>query len=520
MDRIAMTSEPSPDDEPLRPPAGPPRRVFFVRMDQPDEGQGPHWKGLPATLSGSTGHSGPASPGDPRPAEPPATTPTTSYVPAAPTPTPPAAPQPIAATATETTTKTGSKPATETAAKTATSGPSTAPMSATTATPANEDSIQAQAREIFAHLKSRLRLLQRRQREIERQTADMEARRAELARGTEFARGVVAEAGEGIGAESDPGSRPYGRPSATAPTDAHSHSSPPSLSNRDPDGRSLPASERRSDRRSDAGQAKSTSWRVDGDPASLAASDQTTRGRSRSERLSQPRPRPAPGPSVPDFAPIGEPESPPAAAAAAFPWPALSSLPGSTPGREEELRRRESELTELSQRLRDRELSLDRERDALNQLKSEVADRHQETLEMRLACEQLWSQLASRMEAPLLVESLAKLRRRLADQYHNAAVEMAQRRDEAREWVARLDERQRDLRRQRDEIQSWIYRRHEELEIERLKLLRREQELDARERAQQSQQAEMQRQLGEYQRQIRQLTAQLRCKSELDRLAP
>lgn len=226
--------------------------------------------------------------------------------------------------------------------------------------------------------------------------------------------------------------------------------------------------------------------------------------RSRASRLTQPRPRRPHASSGPDFVPVAEPES-----------------AGSTDSREREaeMRRREEELATIGQRLRDREASLDREREALQQLKSEVADRHQETLEMRLACEQLWSQLASRMEAPLLVESLAKLRRRLADQYHNAAVEMAQRRDEAREWVARLDERQRDLRRQRDEIQTWIFRRHEELEVERLKLLRREQELDARERAQQSQQAEMQRQLAEYQRQIRQLTAQLRCKSELDRLA-
>jgi DNA repair exonuclease SbcCD ATPase subunit len=254
--------------------------------------------------------------------------------------------------------------------------------------------------------------------------------------------------------------------------------------------------------------------------------DRHSSGRSRAERLAEPRARRPQAPEVPVFEPWGGPSVGPWGGPSVEPRVGPSVGPdvhpagslSSTSEREEELRRREGELATLSQRLRDRELSLDRERESLNQLKSEVADRHQETLEMRLACEQLWSQLASRMEAPLLVESLAKLRRRLADQYHNAAVEMAQRRDEAREWVARLDERQRELRRQRDEIQTWIYRRHEELEIERLKLLRREQELDARERAQQQQQAEMQRQLGEYQRQIRQLTAQLRCKSELDRL--
>jgi chromosome segregation ATPase len=246
-----------------------------------------------------------------------------------------------------------------------------------------------------------------------------------------------------------------------------------------------------------------------------SSADRHGSGRSRAERLSEPRTRRPQAPEVPVFEPRVGPSVEPRIGPDVHPAGSLSS----TSEREEELRRREGELATLSQRLRDRELSLDRERESLNQLKSEVTDRHQETLEMRLACEQLWSQLASRMEAPLLVESLAKLRRRLADQYHNAAVEMAQRRDEAREWVARLDERQRELRRQRDEIQTWIYRRHEELEIERLKLLRREQELDARERAQQQQQAEMQRQLGEYQRQIRQLTAQLRCKSELDRLA-
>lgn len=358
------------------------------------------------------------------------------------------------------------------------------------APPALDDSIQAQARQIFAHLKARLRDLQRRQREIERQTAAMETRRAELARAAEATADPIADT------KSDKAGR----------------------------GGERVASERTQHERAGCvGTSHETLRRAAGDawresPANAidvasftgaasgfsAVAENGIPERSRASRLAQPRPRRPHASSGPDFVPVAEPES-----------------AGSKDSREREaeLRRREEELATIGQRLRDREASLDREREALQQLKSEVADRHQETLEMRLACEQLWSQLASRMEAPLLVESLAKLRRRLADQYHNAAVEMAQRRDEAREWVARLDERQRDLRRQRDEIQTWIFRRHEELEVERLKLLRREQELDARERAQQSQQAEMQRQLAEYQRQIRQLTAQLRCKSELDRLA-
>lgn len=180
---------------------------------------------------------------------------------------------------------------------------------------------------------------------------------------------------------------------------------------------------------------------------------------------------------------------------------------------------REAELLALADRLRIREEQLDRERTALDQLRAEVAARHQEALEMRLACEQLWAQLASRLEVPRLIESIAQLRRRLAEQYQGAAWELAQQREEARQLVARLDDRQQQLRRQRAEVQAWVMRRHEELEWQHVQLLKRQQELDARERAQQQLHAEIQQQVAEYQRKIRQLTAQLRCKQELSRLA-
>lgn len=185
---------------------------------------------------------------------------------------------------------------------------------------------------------------------------------------------------------------------------------------------------------------------------------------------------------------------------------------------EARLKQREAELLELAERLRRREEDLDRERTALDQMRSEVAARNQEALEMRLACEQLWSQLASRMEAPRLIESIAQLRRKLADQFHGAAMELAQQRDEVRQLITRLDDRHKQLRRQREEVQAWVMRRHEELEIQQIQLLKKQQELDAREREQQRRHYEVQLQIAEYQRTIRQLTAQLRCKHELSQL--
>ncbi len=576
-----MTNASPPDDAPPRPPAGSPRRVFFVRMDQPRQSQGPHWKGMPAILPAGAPDTGSTSQTPPSPGETTSSGTAASAFPTTPANPPvPGNPLPIAASgqaaidgtagvseaiaATGMATATGMAPGSTTAnsSKTDSSNLNSANAGTSGAGTSGDDSIQAQARQILAHLKARLRDLQRRQREIERQTADMAARRAELASAElASAEHASAQLASAESSPNEPRSAPQ-RPSQPRPAPQQavqpratqlpatqlpatqlpwappsprlSRHAPPietsvdqTLSKQSPFPAAVfnPSASRQASVELAAGKRgepvddgtqldsrlptrphfprddRPNTRRVlpSGDglgPGAVESSDQGrwNPGRSRAERLAQPRPRQGDSPSGPDIIPVAESE------------------------READLRRREGELTALSERLRERELSLDRQRDALNHLKSEVADRHQETLEMRLACEQLWSQLASRMEAPLLVESLAKLRRRLADQYHNAAVELAQRRDEAREWVARLDERQRDLRRQRDEIQSWIYRRHEELEIERLKLLRREQELDARERAQQVQQAEKQRKLGEYQRQIRQLTAQLRCKSELDRL--
>ena len=201
-------------------------------------------------------------------------------------------------------------------------------------------------------------------------------------------------------------------------------------------------------------------------------------------------------------------ETPPAAAVPAVDFAAV----------EQRLQEREVELNEFAVRLRRREEELDRERSALEQMRAEVTVRNQEALEMRLACEQLWAQLASRMEVPRLIESIAQLRRKISDQYQGAAAELAQQRDEARQLIHRLDDRHKQLRKQREEIQAWVMRRHEELEIQHMELLKRQQELDARERAQQQLQAQVQGQILDYQRKIRQLTAQLRCKQELSRL--
>ena len=363
------------------------RRVYFVRLDKPQAGQGPHWIGTPVSGVSPSEGMGSGSVFEP---ESPVGRAASGQETEEPRPyTRIDQPLPLAATA--------------------------RPAPHTPRAPFSDEPLQNQARQLVVHLRARHRDLRRRQRELQRQTANQVA--------------------------------------------------------------SVAAHE----------------WDESSHDTARASEIETT---------------------VPVAAELVTPQTTPVSVpAAANQAPNLDLL-----ALERRLATREEELDAFAARLRRREEELDLERSALDQMRTEVNARNQEAMEMRLACEQLWSQLASRMEVPRLVESIAQLRRKIADQYQGAAAELAQQRDEARQLIYRLDDRQKQLRKQREEIQAWVMRRHEELEVQYIELLKRQQELDARERAQQQLQAQVQDQILEYQRKIRQLTAQLRCKQELSRL--
>lgn len=185
---------------------------------------------------------------------------------------------------------------------------------------------------------------------------------------------------------------------------------------------------------------------------------------------------------------------------------------------DEQFARDQAELARRIAAIQQREDALDQQQEFLDQLKAEATAQHQEALETRLASEQLWAKMAERADMPEVLERIAELKRRLADQHRNTLNVISRQQEALRRSAEQLDRRQAELRKQRDELQAWVLRRHEELEQQRLQLLAREQELDAQERARQEIHSRVEEEILGYQRQIRQLSAQLRCKQELGRL--
>lgn len=185
---------------------------------------------------------------------------------------------------------------------------------------------------------------------------------------------------------------------------------------------------------------------------------------------------------------------------------------------DDQFSRDRAETTRRVALIQEREEQLDRHQEFVDQLKAEATATHQEALETRLATEQLWAKMADRADLPTILERIADLKRRLADQHRNTLHVIARQQEALQRAAEQLDRRQAELRRQRDELQAWVLRRHEELEQQRLQLIAREQELEAQERARQEIHSRVEEEILGYQRQIRQLTAQLRCKQELGRL--
>ena len=107
---------------------------------------------------------------------------------------------------------------------------------------------------------------------------------------------------------------------------------------------------------------------------------------------------------------------------------------GRREAQEQALRQRESahaaEAHEDRQRLAARAEWIERERAGLDQVRSEVTALHRQALEMRLAAEQLWAQISGRMSPVEVTQSIAQIRRKLAESYRLEEEELAARRRE------------------------------------------------------------------------------------------
>ena len=158
----------------------------------------------------------------------------------------------------------------------------------------------------------------------------------------------------------------------------------------------------------------------------------------------------------------------------------LDSLPASSFAKR---RRRQmmSELMKKKEILDERSDELDRRRVGIDGLQRDVTQLHKDTLEMRLVTEELWVRISGRMPPAAMTRSLAELRAKLSDHYRLAAAHLSQQKHELEGLSAKLNDKYRSLEEQRRNLQEWFHRKHQDIEEQAARLVRREQELDQQE---------------------------------------
>jgi hypothetical protein len=178
------------------------------------------------------------------------------------------------------------------------------------------------------------------------------------------------------------------------------------------------------------------------------------------------------------------------------------------------LRERESaqraQVDEQRERLAARSEWIERERAGLEQVRSDITALHRQALEMRLAAEQLWAQINGRMTPVEITQSIAQIRKKLAEHYRLEESELATRRRELIELGEKIAEQHRELTQMQTGLKAWLATRQDEIESQAQALQYREDELAREQDAIRQTRHEWQGQRLGYEQEIRELAAQLR----------
>ena len=171
----------------------------------------------------------------------------------------------------------------------------------------------------------------------------------------------------------------------------------------------------------------------------------------------------------------------------------------------------ENELADRRLRLDARQDWIERQKDGLEQVRSEILALHRQSLEMRLLAEQLWSQISGRLPPAEVTRTIAQMRLKLAEQYKLEEQNLAARRDELLQIGERVSAQHAELTQLRSGLREWASARSAEIEAQAASLVQRELALDEQQEHFRSAEAEWSTARRRYEQQIRELSGQLRA---------
>jgi len=170
----------------------------------------------------------------------------------------------------------------------------------------------------------------------------------------------------------------------------------------------------------------------------------------------------------------------------------------------------EAELADRRARLDARQDWVERQKAGLEQVRDEALRLHRQSLEMRLLAEQLWSQCMAALNPVQATQAIAQLRLKLAEQYRMEEEQLAARRDELVQLGERLAEQHLELSQLRGGVREWVAARQAEIEQQAATLVERELALDAQQEELRQMQQQWNADRRRYEQQIRDLASQHR----------
>ncbi len=134
---------------------------------------------------------------------------------------------------------------------------------------------------------------------------------------------------------------------------------------------------------------------------------------------------------------------------------------------------------------------------------------HRETLEIRLATEELWAQLSGAAPPAALVQSLGRIRGKLAEHYRLANLELHAQKEELEKLRGQLAAQHEALAREKCRFEEFTSTQQKEAQQQASRLIARERQLDRRDAELRAQSQQWQVERIELEQELRSLRAEL-----------
>ncbi|MGO8689827.1 MAG: hypothetical protein ACLQLG_09345 [Thermoguttaceae bacterium] len=181
---------------------------------------------------------------------------------------------------------------------------------------------------------------------------------------------------------------------------------------------------------------------------------------------------------------------------------------------EAEHRRAMAEVEEQRRVVGRRAEHVDRSRAAMEQLRGQLQGLHRETLEIRLATEELWAQLSGAAPPAAVVQSLGRIRGKLAEHYRLANIELHTQKEELETLRGQLAAQHETLTQEKCRFEEHAAAQQKEVQQQASRLIARERQLDRRDAELRAQSQQWQVERFELQQELRDLRAELAARGQ------